>query len=228
MPHICRNDLTADDLRRQLRYNPETGSFTRITVGTKPISLKPNSNGYLRIRVNGVLYKAHRLAWLHFHGEWPTQNIDHLNGDRTDNRISNLRDVSHRENQNNLRSHRGELTHKSDSAKGRPRGTGTIYPHKDSEKFVAQYRGRYLGCFETVEAAERAILLVREGTDIFRFRFQAKGCAFYHPKTGKWIASIKKQYLGSFMSEDLAKRAIKEWLELNPPSIEEIQCQRMA
>lgn len=57
-------------------------------------------DGYIKIGVNGRHYKAHRIAWLLIHGYWP-EEIDHINGDGYDNRLSNLREVTHKENQRN-------------------------------------------------------------------------------------------------------------------------------
>ncbi|MEJ7932564.1 HNH endonuclease signature motif containing protein [Ramlibacter sp. AN1015] len=91
-----------------MNYDPDTGLFTW--------RVKPNrnkrvgdcvgsraGNGYLRTRLFGVDVSLHRLAWAFMHGDWPTQDIDHINGDRTDNRIANLRDVPRRINAQNLR-----------------------------------------------------------------------------------------------------------------------------
>jgi len=104
--------LTAERLREVLAYDPSTGIFTwypQIRKGGWKEERKAGtrkSTGHLVIRVDDVLYHAHRLAWLWVYGEWPKGDIDHINGDRQDNRISNLRDVTRRENSQNLERHR--------------------------------------------------------------------------------------------------------------------------
>lgn len=105
-------DLTAARLRELLHYDPDTGVFTwiksRSNRRTSGLETGPNLHrGYRRVRLDGHLYMAHRLAWLYVYGRWPQQCIDHINGVKSDNRIANLRDVSHSENlqnQRNLRS----------------------------------------------------------------------------------------------------------------------------
>lgn len=91
-------DLTADRLREVLAYDAQTGAFTwrvtqsnRAKAGNTAGSLH-RQDGYVYIRVDGVLHKAHRLAWLHVHGAWPTAGVDHVNGDRGQNGIANLRE----------------------------------------------------------------------------------------------------------------------------------------
>ena len=78
-----------------LNYNPDTGELTwlvsagRIRSGDVVKSME--SQGYLKAKIKGKTYKAHRLAWLLHHGESPPRLIDHINGNRSDNRIANLR-----------------------------------------------------------------------------------------------------------------------------------------
>lgn len=103
-------DLTAQRLRELLHYDPETGVFTWIASPRKSIAAgaeagcvpKPGRKGkYIVITIDKSHHYAHRLAWLYVTGGWPTNNIDHKNGDRFDNRFANLRDVSQRVNREN-------------------------------------------------------------------------------------------------------------------------------
>jgi hypothetical protein len=98
--------ITAERVREVLDYDPETGVFTRKVrlahrhqVGD--IAGQKHTKGYVLIGVDSELYFAHRLAWLHYYGEWPKNQIDHINRVKTDNRIANLRDVTNAENHRN-------------------------------------------------------------------------------------------------------------------------------
>jgi hypothetical protein len=105
--------LTAQLLKSLMRYEPETGVFVRLAGGTG--GAKPGMpcgfqrpNGYIDIKVKGRIYRAHRLAWFYMTGSWPTEQIDHINGQRDDNRWANLRDCSPTVNcQNRIRPRRG-------------------------------------------------------------------------------------------------------------------------
>ncbi|RKM32205.1 HNH endonuclease signature motif containing protein [Moraxella catarrhalis] len=95
-----------DFLFEYLRYNETKGEFTWIKRPNKNIHLHTragtkNSAGYRVISLFGKRYLEHRLAWFYVHGEMPKHEIDHINQIRDDNRISNLRQVTHSENQRN-------------------------------------------------------------------------------------------------------------------------------
>jgi HNH endonuclease len=88
-----------------LEYNENTGEFiwrkkiaSKVVVGKRAGNNKPIPNGYLTMRVFGKNYYQHRMAWFYVHGRWPKHEIDHINQDKTDNRISNLREVTRLEN----------------------------------------------------------------------------------------------------------------------------------
>lgn len=90
-------ELTQERLKEILRYNPETGEFFWVSTNSKKRLVgKPAGHlcktwGYHVIGVDYRIYRAHRLAWLYVYGVWPDEEIDHINRDRSDNRIENLR-----------------------------------------------------------------------------------------------------------------------------------------
>lgn len=104
-------EIDPELLRRLLRYDPETGKlfwlerdlslFTSIGRGRawnaqyagREALTSPDGAGYLQGNIFERRYRAHRVAWAVFHGVWPTNQIDHINGNRADNKIVNLRDV---------------------------------------------------------------------------------------------------------------------------------------
>ena len=104
--------LSVERVREALDYDQATGVFTRklrtaqrhqagdradIQITSGPMS------GYRRIALDSMKVQAHRAAWLYVYGEWPEHHIDHINGDRGDNRIDNLRDVPNGINRQNMR-----------------------------------------------------------------------------------------------------------------------------
>ena len=95
MPSELQLRLTAERLRQLLDYSPETGLFYwRVKRGSVAAGTEAGTwhgNGYRKIHIDGVPHLAHRLAWLYVHGEHPTGEIDHRNGNPADNRISKLR-----------------------------------------------------------------------------------------------------------------------------------------
>lgn len=148
---------TAEELRTLLDYSPDTGLFAwrmkrgRMMVGSNAGHAK-QSDGYIYIFLKRRLYLAHRLAWLHIHGAWPLAEIDHVNGNKSDNRLCNLRDVSRNVNAQNVRS---ALARKS------PGLLGTSY-NKARRKWVASVKmngkNHHLGTFTTTDEAHAAYL----------------------------------------------------------------------
>jgi hypothetical protein len=102
--------ITNNQLKELLNYNQHTGIFTwkvqnkRTRVDS--IAGCYDNYNYIIIRIDGKNYKAHRLSWLYIYNEWPKGKIDHINGNPADNRITNLREVTVRENSQNRKEHR--------------------------------------------------------------------------------------------------------------------------
>lgn len=91
--------VTRDDLLKVVNYDPETGIITRISGRfSGKIVNHTNSKGYIRANFLGRLMLAHVVAWIITYGKYPDGEIDHANGIRNDNRIINLRDVTHQQN----------------------------------------------------------------------------------------------------------------------------------
>lgn len=112
MPKPINNDLTAEFVRSVLDYDAETGVLRwrhnpkrlprwNTKHAGKAAGSRSKSHGYIEIRIEGSLYRGHRLAWLHHYGEWPPEIIDHENNDGADNRIANLRAATYQQNTSN-------------------------------------------------------------------------------------------------------------------------------
>lgn len=148
-------NLTKERVRELLNYDPATGIFSwRIAKGNVKAGSTtgcPDRSGHLMIGVDSRLYMAHRLAWLYYYGDWPTDQIDHRNGVRDDNRITNLREASGSENQQNVSKRAGASS----------RFLGVTW-HANAKKWQAKIQHRrkklHLGYFETENAAHSAYL----------------------------------------------------------------------
>jgi hypothetical protein len=148
------NQLTREQLQQLLNYDPETGVFTwqlrrnqHVDAGSVAGHVSAR-NGYRYINVRRKLHLAHRLAVFFMTGAWPTADVDHKNGERDDNRWSNLRDATRSENMNNLqRSHRDSKV-------------GLLGVVPCNGRFAAHARvsgkNKYLGTFDTPEQAHQA------------------------------------------------------------------------
>jgi len=153
-----RGALTAERIRELLAYDAGTGSFCwRVTTSNRAtagsIAGSPDGHGYVKIKVDGRLYMAHRLAWLHVYAVWPVGSVDHINGVGTDNRIANLRDVDHSTNMQNQR--RANYDSKS--------GLLGVAPHGNNFRARIQLAGkqRHLGTFSTAEEAHAAYIAAK-------------------------------------------------------------------
>lgn len=145
--------ITQQRLKELFWYHASTGQFTRrISVGRHgcyrvgDVVGTKTPQGYIIIGVDKRRYMAHRLAWLYVYGAWPSNDIDHINQNKSDNRITNLRVVSRSENMHNVSLHK----HNSSGYKG-------VSWHKPRQKWRAyiflDYKQTHLGLFDKIEDA---------------------------------------------------------------------------
>lgn len=153
--------LLQSELRDRLTYDAATGVFVWIKtaynkrqyIGRRAGGF--DGEGYISIKIDGVKYRAHHLAWLYVYGVWPSNILDHKDGNKANNAIANLREVTYAENSQNQRAaHR-------DSSHG--------FMGVDFNKRKKRWRARIqcgdkrvtLGGFETAEAAQAAYLAAK-------------------------------------------------------------------
>lgn len=145
--------LTADRLRELVDYDKESGIFTwrlsrrRCRLGG--IAGYTREDGYVFVRIDKRLYRAHRLAWLWSYGEFPALEIDHINRNPADNRLVNLREVDSSQNKQNIAARRDNRS-----------GYKGVFKHSQTGRWVAQIqadgKAKHLGCFATPEEASLA------------------------------------------------------------------------
>jgi hypothetical protein len=146
------------DLREAMAYDHDTGSLTWIVNASTSAKAGTNvgatcNKGYIVTKFKGVQLKAHRVAFALFHGRWPDQFLDHVNGVRSDNRICNLREASFEVNRQNTR-------HAQRNSQ-----TGVLGVRVRRGRFVAQLQvqGRtlHLGTFDDAHAAHAAYVAAK-------------------------------------------------------------------
>jgi hypothetical protein len=169
---IRKESLVSAELARSLLdYNPGTGI---ITWKPRPVLKQQDKGwnsrcagktagnlmktGYIRLAIANKSYQAHRVAWLMHTGEWPEEEIDHIDHDPANNRISNLRDVSHKQNGRNMSLPRNNTSGVIGIGWDRSRG-------KWSAKSELDGRTVNLGRFDSLSAAseERTNYELRHG-----------------------------------------------------------------
>jgi hypothetical protein len=154
-------------LRELLEYDPQTGLFVwkpraashfknetsckrwNANFANKPALTSDNGSGYRQGTIFEKLYYAHRIAWALYYGEWPTDQIDHVNGNRSDNRISNLRAVTKEANGRNA-------ARRKDNASGVTGVYWSDWRNKWQAYIRLQGKKRHLGYFNDIEAAASA------------------------------------------------------------------------
>lgn len=178
--------FTPEQFRQLLRYEPDTGklfwksrtaemftvenaeSFCRgwnSKFSGKEAFTYKSKRGYCVSNISRVLLSAHRVGWAIYYGEHPSGQIDHINGVKTDNRIVNLRDVTHAENARNM-----AMTPRNTS------GVSGVYLHRQTGKWCAQIAafGKTIG-----------LGLFSEKSDAIIARKAAERVLNYHPNHGR-------------------------------------------
>ncbi len=114
--------IDQNDLKTQIKYEPETGKFFWLLSGKEAGHNHPN--GYRFIRINKILYLAHRVAWLYMTGEWPQREVDHRNQIKNDNRWENLRQATRSQNKGNIKPFKMRKRHSQYKGVSRDKRTG--------------------------------------------------------------------------------------------------------
>lgn len=156
---MAKSELPSpSDLRKLLTYNPATGELLWLPRGdnwwdsryaNKPAFAADDGRGYRTGTLSKRKLFAHRVIWAVVYGEWPAGDVDHINGDRSDNRLANLRAVSHVQNTRNQRQRVNNTS-----------GISGVTWDKSKNKWQAQISvgGRliHLGRFDNIEDAAQA------------------------------------------------------------------------
>lgn len=143
-------------VKEHLDYDPETGRFAWKVSDWRRAKLNGgvghvNSYGYVKIKFAGHHVAAHRLAWLFTYGHWPEGELDHINGNRSDNRIANLRLCTVAQNRINSKANANNRSGLKGAHWNRFRGTWIA-------RCGVNGRSVYIGAFDTAEAAHQAYL----------------------------------------------------------------------
>jgi hypothetical protein len=148
-------DAATGHLIRRMREGANPQERMRIAKQVGEVAGTISKIGYRYISFKNTRWLAHRLVWLHQTGAWPQEHIDHINGDRADNRIENLRVATRLENNRNVKRH-------ADNASG----FKGVSLHKRTQRYRSEItlagRKRYLGLFDTPEEAHAAYCAAAE------------------------------------------------------------------
>ena len=147
------NQLDLNEVRDKLEYNPKTGELTwkkhyfSSYIGKIAGSKQPNRS--INIKFNGVMFKAHRLIWFHQYGKWPEGIIDHIDGNKHNNRLENLRVVDYYTNNQNAKMRKDNTS-----------GVKGVFFHKRNGRYHSSINimgiKHHLGYFKNKEEAIKA------------------------------------------------------------------------
>jgi hypothetical protein len=158
--------ITQQRLRERVKYDPVTGVFTwlpapgRLKAG-EPIGVT-HAKGYLAVTLDGYKYLLHRLAWIYLNGSIPEGlEIDHRDGRKDNNAISNLRLGTHAQNQGNMRGCR------SDSKSGVQGVQWRSYNNKWVVRIMVAGKRKHIGSFSCKDEAHQAYLAAKRELHIF-------------------------------------------------------------
>lgn len=139
---VKQDALPFSMLETMFNYDQNTGRFIRMkdgkTVGNQ------TSNGYRSLNINYRTYLLHRLAWFYAYKKWPPHLVDHVNGNKADNRIVNLREATKSQNG----SHRSKPRNFS--------GKYSVYYQSNTSKWRVKIGNKHIGYYHTLEEAEDA------------------------------------------------------------------------
>lgn len=162
--------ITQKQLKKLLYYTPHTGTFTRLISTSNVVKVGDiagclNAQKYYSIRINKKSYLCHRLAWLYIYGYFPKNQIDHINHNRGDNRICNLREVTMQENKRN-----------SPIPSNNTSGTIGVYWHKQRQKWLASIK---------VNKKQLSLGIYKNKEDAIKARKHAEKIYKFHKNHGK-------------------------------------------
>ena len=141
-----------DSITSLLNYDKDTGIFTWLKTTSRlamagSVAGSLDRNGYLIIKVNGKKYKSHRLAWFYIYKCFPSLSIDHINNNKLDNRIANLREAT-----------QSQQSHNRPALKRNVLGVKGVRKHGNKYHALICKDGKqtFLGAFSTIKDAALA------------------------------------------------------------------------
>ena len=147
--------MLSQELLKELFTLNEHGQLIRnFRCGKAPKgshSICEDKDGYLTIGINKKLYRTHRVVWMYVHGSFPDGDLDHINRNKKDNRIENLRVVTKSQNRQNITAHKNNKS-----------GMKGVWLHKQTKRWCSTIglnsKNKYLGSFSTKEEAQAAYM----------------------------------------------------------------------